>query len=87
MVDDVKQAGARIRAWRNGQDPNWSLDRLCDAIGEQTGKRPSTAKLSRIETGQPTPRDILPALSRITGLSFDELRPDLVALRQEAVGG
>ena len=55
-----------------------TLDQLADEIATITGKRPSTAKLSRIERGlQPVPLDILPALRKITGISGRKLRPDL----------
>lgn len=59
---------------------------MADRIKEQGCERPSAAKLSRIETRvQPVTLDILPALSKITEIPRDELRPDLAAVMQEAV--
>lgn len=75
-MSDVQTTHDRIRAARLGKGIK-SLDRLADLIADQGCERPSIAKLSRIETGQqPVPRDILPALSEITGLAPEELRPD-----------
>lgn len=55
-----------------------SLDQLADRIKKLSRKRPSTAKLSRIETGiQPVPLDILEPLAKITGIPTRDLRPDL----------
>lgn len=55
-----------------------SLDGLADQIAEQGVRRPSAAKLSRIETGkQPVATDLLAPLEKITGFSRKELRPDL----------
>jgi hypothetical protein len=54
------------------------LDKLADRIAEEGCERPSTAKLSRIETGkQPVATDILDPLEKITGIPAKELRPDL----------
>lgn len=53
---------------------------MADRIRQTGCKRPSTAKLSRIETGQqPPPLDILEALVTITGLTPGDLRPDIAA--------
>lgn len=58
-----------------------NLEEFADRVAERGVKRPSTAKLSRIETGeQPVPMDILPALSDVTGISTRDLRPDLANL-------
>jgi len=54
-----------------------SLKRLADRVAESGVKRPSEAKLSRIENGQPCPVDLLPALEKVTGVPAKEIRPDL----------
>lgn len=58
-----------------------SLDGLADAIKKAGAKRPSKAKLSRIETGrQQLPIELIPFAVKATGLSERELRPDLAAV-------
>ncbi len=80
---EIPSPGPRIRDFRNAR--GWSLDKLADLIHEEGVERPSTAKLSRIETEiQPVALDILPALAKITEIPRDELRPDLAAVLQEA---
>lgn len=78
-------AGAAIRAFRKGQSPEWSLDDLADKVKKLTRKRPSTAKLSRIETNkQPVPVELVGPLSQITEIPKGELRPDLAKLFEVA---
>ena len=73
--------GGRIRAWREGQEPRVSLDRLADLLAERGCTRPSTAKLSRIESGShPAVPDIVPALEAVTRIPAADLRPDLAAM-------
>ena len=66
------------RKWRAGQ--RYSLDHVCDLIQQQGLKRPSAAKLSRIERDQDIPPDLLPAIEAITGIPAKELRPDLAKI-------
>jgi transcriptional regulator with XRE-family HTH domain len=69
-------AGEAIRAYRASQ--RMSLEQLADKIAGEGCERPSTAKLSRIETGkQPVATDILDCLEKITGIPAKDLRPDL----------
>jgi hypothetical protein len=69
--------GERIRTARGER----SLDAFADLIQREGAPRPSIAKLSRIETGvQPVPVDVLPAISKITGIPPRELRPDLAEM-------
>lgn len=70
---------ARVRAYREGA--GLSLDDLADRLKNAGSKRrPSIAKLSRIETGlQPVTPDILASLVKITGIPAGDLRPDLAA--------
>jgi transcriptional regulator with XRE-family HTH domain len=72
--------GARVRAFRESQA--LSLDALADQVkGAGAKRRPSIAKLSRIETGlQPIPTDILESLAKVTNIPAVELRPDLAAM-------
>lgn len=77
-MSDLTSPGDRVRKFRKGR--TWSLDYLADLIAEKGVKRPSAAKLSRIETGQPVPLDVLPAISQITGIPERELRPDLAEM-------
>ena len=71
-----------VRAYRGRE--KITLDQLADRIAVQTGARPSKAKLSRIETGkQPVSIDLVAALRTITGLSAEELRPDLAPISEE----
>lgn len=77
-ASDLKP-GKRIRSYR--ADHKLSLDDLADRLKDEGCDRPSAAKLSRIETDlQPVTPDILPALSKITGIPRDELRPDWAAV-------
>jgi transcriptional regulator with XRE-family HTH domain len=70
--------GARVRAFR--KERGISLDGLAERLEQIGCDRPSTAKLSRIETGlQPVPIDILDGLTKVTGIPARELRPDLAA--------
>lgn len=65
-----------IGQWRDAKQ--LSLDAVCDLLKEQGLKRPSIAKISRIEWGiQPVPLDMVPALSAVTGFPAKEIRPDL----------
>jgi transcriptional regulator with XRE-family HTH domain len=72
--------GARVRAFR--EDAGLTLDDLADQLKRAGSKRrPSTAKLSRIENGlQPIPTDILAPLAKITRIPVGILRPDLAAM-------
>lgn len=75
-MSDVLTAGAAIRAARNNK--KLSLDGLADAIAGLGYQRPSTAKLSRIETGeQPVPVGLIPAIEQTTGVPAKDQRPDL----------
>lgn len=77
-----------LRQWRH--ERGYSLDAVCDVIEEQGIKRPSAAKLSRIERDQKIPLELVPALETITGIPAKELRPDLVDKLEELeklVGG
>ncbi|MBN8960542.1 MAG: helix-turn-helix transcriptional regulator [Rhizobiales bacterium] len=67
-----------IRIWRLAKD--LSLEEACALFVERGYQPPSTAKLSRIERGQPVPVEMLAALSALTGIPARELRPDLAAL-------
>jgi hypothetical protein len=74
-------AGEAIRAFRLAQQPEMTLEMLADRVKKLVRKRPSTAKLSRIENGlQPVSTDILKPLAKITGIPAKELRPDLAEL-------
>lgn len=76
MSEPTSEIGKAIRAYRHGQ--RLSLEKLADMIAEDSGERPSTAKLSRIETGkQPVATDILESLEKITGIPAKDMRPDL----------
>lgn len=84
-MNEAISAGGAIRAWRESAQPKISLDDLADKLKRLTRKRPSTAKLSRIETGkQPVPQDIIQPLAKITGIPAKELRPDLAAMFEAA---
>ena len=79
----LKAIGSRLRSSRVGL--GFSLEKLADHLAKSAGSRPSTAKLSRIETGlQPVPTDILSGLSELTGIPKSELKPDLAALMRNA---
>lgn len=75
----AQSAGALLRARR--ERAGYSLDDLADRI-ELTGvDRPSTAKLSRIETGiQPVPTNLLEPLVMVARIPARMLRPDLYKL-------
>jgi len=82
---DLAAIGKRISARRKEIGLS-SLEALADQIGSLCCRRPSIAKLSRIETGvQPVPTDILAGLASITGIPKNELRPDLARLMDEAI--
>lgn len=78
--------GARVRAFRESADI--SLDGLADRLKKAgCDRRPSIAKLSRIENGlQPVPIDILDKLASVTSIPADELRPDLAAMFAKSSG-
>lgn len=67
--------GAIIRDYRARS--GLSLEGLADQIRDHGCERPSTAKLSRIETSQPIPTELLDVFEKITGTPAKELRPDL----------
>lgn len=70
-----------VRAYREAN--GISLEKLADLLvlhGVPEDDKPSMAKLSRIETGQPCPVDLLEPLERITGVPAKEIRPDLARL-------
>lgn len=68
----------KLREWREGL--HYSLDHVCDLIAEQGLKRPSAAKLSRIERKQDIPPELIPAIEAITDIPAKELRPDLAKI-------
>ena len=70
--------GRAIREFR--QRAGKSLEWLAGQIERYNGYKPSTAKLSRIETGQDIPVELLPTLERITTIPAARLRPDLARL-------
>ena len=74
-MDDVQTP---LRQWRLRE--KLSLDEVCDQLAGQGLKRPSVAKISRIECGQNVPLDMLPAYEAITGLPAKEIRPDVAKL-------
>jgi transcriptional regulator with XRE-family HTH domain len=79
MSTQPSTVGDAIRTFRTSQE--WSLDELADRVKKLTRKRPSTAKLSRIETNkQPVPVDLVGPLSEITEIPKSELRPDLAKI-------
>jgi transcriptional regulator with XRE-family HTH domain len=76
---DPRTIGANLRERRKELGIT-SLDQLAARIENCGLRRPSIAKLSRIETGeQPVPPDLLDVLERLTGIAPHELRPDLAA--------
>jgi len=82
-MSEILPAGEAIRAYRARE--GMSLEDLADRIAGEGCERPSTAKLSRIETGiQPVAPDVLPAISKLTGIPKRELRPDLAEVMREA---
>lgn len=71
----MRKTETKIRKWR--RDNKFSLDHVCNLIAERGLKRPSAAKVSRIEWGQNAPLDMLPVLEAMTGIPAKEIRPDL----------
>jgi hypothetical protein len=69
---------SKLRLWRTGH--KFSLDHVCSLIEKHGHKRPSEAKLSRIERDQDIPPDLLPALEAITGIPAKELHPELAKI-------
>jgi hypothetical protein len=49
-------------------------------LEKQGIKRPSAAKLSRIERDQDIPVEMIPAIEAITGIPAKEQRPDLAKI-------
>ena len=64
-----------IRVWRRGK--RLKLEAMCDLLEMRGIKRPSAAKLSRIERGQKIPSDMIGAFVSLTGIPAETLRPDL----------
>ena len=82
-MSDVLTGGTAIRAYRKRE--KLSLDGLADRVRDSGNERPSTAKLSRIETGeQPLPVELVPIIEQITGIPAKELRPDLAKVFERA---
>jgi transcriptional regulator with XRE-family HTH domain len=81
MNEDLKT----IRSWRTQR--KLSLERVCELIESNGFKRPSTAKLSRIERDQEIPLDMLPAFEAIMSIPAKELRPDLAEKFEKIFGG
>lgn len=80
MPSDLAAIGRRIREARERAGIT-SLEHFADQIRDSGCERPSGAKISRVETGvQPVPLDILGAVSTLTGIPENELRPDLAQL-------
>ncbi len=79
MGKEIKGGGA-IREFRESANPRRSLDWLAGQIARFDGDKPSTAKLSRIENGQPVPVEMLSSIEKITGISAERLRPDLARI-------
>ena len=67
-----------IRKWRLGA--KLSLEEACDRFKDSGFDRPSTAKLSRIETGQAVPIDMISQFVAITGLSAKEISPEVAKI-------
>jgi hypothetical protein len=67
-----------LRKWR--ERLGHSLDHVCDLLEKQGIKRPSAAKLSRIERDQDIPVEMIPAIEAITGIPAKEQRPDLAKI-------
>lgn len=67
-----------IRKWRT--DAKLSLEEACNKFSEHGFERPSTAKLSRIETGQTVPIDMIPQFEKVTGLSAKEISPEIAKI-------
>lgn len=67
-----------IRKWR--KEAGLSLEEACDRFEQQGFKRPSTAKLSRIENGQDVPPDMVAEFQAVTGLMPSEISPKLAKI-------
>ncbi len=67
-----------LREWRDAK--GLSLDEVCDLLEQQGMKRPSAAKLSRIERDQLIPPEMIPAIETVTGIPAKDQRPDLAKL-------
>jgi transcriptional regulator with XRE-family HTH domain len=79
-MNNLSEIGSRIRAAREARGLR-TLDQFADRIRDSGCRRPSVAKLSRIETGeQPIATDILPIVAELTGIAPADLRPDLAEL-------
>lgn len=66
MVDDVRQVGARLRAYRHSR--GWTLDELAERAGM------STSTLSRLESGKrQASLELLVPLTRQLGIGLDDL--------------
>src|ERR1700712_2826080 len=59
-------AVSTIRRWRRGK--RLKLEAMCDLLEMRGCKRPSAAKLSRIERGQKIPSDMIGAFVSLTGI-------------------
>ena len=64
-----------IRLWRRAK--RLKLEAMCDLLEMRGVKRPSAAKLSRIERGQKIPSNMIGAFVSLTGIPAETLRPDL----------
>lgn len=69
---------SNLRRWREGL--GYSLDHVCDLLERHGIKRPSAAKLSRIERDQDIPVEMISAIEAITGIPAKEQRPDLAKI-------
>lgn len=67
-----------IRKWR--VDAKLSLEAACDLFAAHNFEKPSTAKLSRIETGQAVPIDMIEQFVAVTGLSAKEISPKVAKI-------
>lgn len=77
MTEDITNP---VRKWRS--EKGLSLEDACDLFVEHGFRRPSIAKLSRIERDQHVPIEMIPKLEKITGIAARLLRPDLAELFQ-----
>lgn len=67
-----------LRKWRT--DAKLNLEEACEKFAEAGFEKPSTAKLSRIERDQDVPIDMIPALKAVTGLTAQQLCPEVAKL-------
>lgn len=68
-----------IRKWRAAA--KLSLEEACNKFTAHDFRRPSTAKLSRIETGeQPVPIEMIPQFEIVTGMTAKEICPDIAKI-------